>query len=310
MALSFHQFDLNLLRVFEALVSEAHVTRAAEKVFLSQSATSHALNRLRKQLDDPILVRCGNGLQPTPRALAMLGEVRDVLRRLEQTLAPPRAFDPATSKRVFTLAVTDYFEAVVLPDLMPALQQLAPGLVFNLEMIGPQASLARLESGEVDLVVGLDDSFRIPSHLQISPWREEEPVCLVGSQFDDLPAALDLSAYLALPHAVMLDQSDASTINIDSIDRWLEANKLKRRIVVQMINYLAAARTVANCRAVLTLPRQMAEMFCSWLPVRLLEAPDELPNWNMKLIQHPLYQQDGGIQWLLEQLRQPSSPPQ
>ena len=309
MPASFHQFDLNLLRVFEALVSEAHVTRAAEKVFLSQSATSHALNRLRSQLDDPILVRCGNGLQPTPRALAMLGEVREVLRKLEQTLAPPKVFNPATSKRVFTLAVTDYFEAVVLPDLMPALNQQAPGLVFNLEMIGPQASLERLENGDVDLVVGLDDSFKIPSHLLITNWRDEEPVCLVGEQFDDIPDQLDLNGYLALPHVVMVDQTDAKSISIDSVDRWLSSRKLKRQVVVQMINYLAAARMVANRKTVLTLPRQMAEMFSSWLPVRVVEAPDELPNWSMKLIQHPLYQQDTGIQWLLQQL-QPHLKPQ
>ncbi|WP_297004194.1 LysR family transcriptional regulator, partial [Thalassolituus sp. UBA6592] len=93
--MSLNHFDLNLLRVFEALVSEAHVTRAAEKLFLSQSATSHALNRLREQLGDPVLVRSGNGLQPTLRAAAMLPEVREILKRLEHTLTPPEAFDAA-----------------------------------------------------------------------------------------------------------------------------------------------------------------------------------------------------------------------
>ena len=196
--MSLHQFDLNLLPVFEALVSEAHVTRAAEKVFLSQSATSHALARLRKQLDDPILVRCGNGLQPTPRAQAMLGDVRELLGLLEQTLSPPPDFDPLTSERTFTLAVTDYVEAVVMPDLMPQLMQQAPHLTFNLEMIGPEASLEKLESGEVDLVVGQDHSFPVASHLQVQHWREEQPVCLVGQHLADIPEHIHLEQYLSL----------------------------------------------------------------------------------------------------------------
>ena len=103
-------FDLNLLRVFEALVSESHVTRASERLFLSQSATSHALNRLREQLNDPILIRCGSGLQPTPRALSMLADVRDILRRVDNTLNQPTEFDPTTSERHFTLAVTDFLK--------------------------------------------------------------------------------------------------------------------------------------------------------------------------------------------------------
>lgn len=302
--MSLHQFDLNLLPVFEALVTEAHVTRAAEKVFLSQSATSHALARLRKQLDDPILVRCGNGLQPTPRALAMLGDIRELLGLLEQTLTPPQTFDPATSDRTFTLAVTDYFETVVMPDLMPALMQQAPGLVFNLEMIGPEASLERLENGQVDLVVGLDHSFPVASHLLVQHWWEEKPVCLAGPALADVPDHLDLKQYLALQHVAMSDQIDINSNNINSsnIDRWLEARKLKRQTVAQMVNYLAAARIIAARPALLTLPRHMASMFCQWLPLRIIDAPTELPSWNMTIIRHPLYQQDTGIQWLMERL--------
>jgi DNA-binding transcriptional LysR family regulator len=299
LSMSLRQFDLNLLQVFAALVTEAHVTRAAEKVFLSQSATSHALNRLRQQLDDPILVRCGNGLQATPRALAMLPEVQDILQRLENTLTLPERFDPASSNRVFTLAVTDYFEAVVLPGMMPALQQAAPGIVIDLEMIGPHASLDRLDGGAVDLVIGLDDSVRVPSHLLRQHWMSEQLVCLVGNRFEQIPDHLSLGQYLQLPHVVMLDQTDTST---NGIDRWLAAQQLQRQRVAQMINYLAAARLVSQRMALLTLPRQMAQLFSQWLPVRIVAGPEDLPSWNMTLVQHPLRVRDNGLQWLIQQL--------
>lgn len=299
--MALNHFDLNLLQVFEALVTEAHVTRAAERLFLSQSATSHALNRLRNQLNDPVLVRCGNGLQPTPRAKAMLPEVRDILRRLEHTLTQPQAFDPASSQRTFRLAVTDYFEAVVLPDMMPALEQEAPGIVIDLQMIGPQASLDALESGDTDLVIGLDSSATLPPYLIRQHWLREHPACIVGKAFSDIPATLNLQHYLQLPHVVMLDQTDSST---SGVDRWLAGQNQQRRHCAQMINYFAAARYVSNKRALLTLPSRMARLLSQWLPVRMVEGPAGLPSWDMSLVMHPLQAQDQGVLWLAERMQQ------
>jgi DNA-binding transcriptional LysR family regulator len=293
-------FDLNLLRVFEALVSESHVTRASERLFLSQSATSHALNRLREQLHDPILIRCGAGLQPTPRALSMLSDVRDILRRVDNTLNQPAEFDPSTSERHFTLAVTDFFEAVMFPALMQQLADSAPGVVIDLEMIGPAASMQDLEDGRVDMVVGIDSSASLPAHLIREPWLSERPACLVGKQFDDIPDSLTLRQYLALPHVTMLDQTDSSTTGID---RWLAGRKQKRQHCAQMINYLAAARLVSQRRALLTLPQRMAELFCDWLPVTMVKAPSAIPSWDMSLVVHPLQQQDSGIRWLKENIK-------
>jgi len=297
--MSLRHFDLNLLQVFEALVSEAHVTRASERLCLSQSATSHALNRLRAQLDDAVLVRSGNGLQPTPRAQAMLPEVREILKRLEHTLTLPQAFVPASSERVFTLAVTDYFEAVILPDLMPALAQEAPGIIIDLQMIGPQASLAELENGSVDLVVGLDSSVSLPPYLIREPWLSEQPACLIGSRFNDIRGPLNLEQYLALPHVVMLDQTDSST---SGIDRWLAAQQKQRQRTAQMINYLAAARLISRQPALLTLPRRMAQLFSQWLPVQMIDGPAGLPSWDMSLVLHPLQAQDQGILWLKQRI--------
>ncbi|BBI54137.1 hypothetical protein HORIV_65580 [Vreelandella olivaria] len=115
---SLRHFDLNLLLVFEALMRERHVTRAAETLHLSQPALSHALKRLREALDDPLLVRTENGMQPTPRALALLPVVQQALGQLREGLAPPAMFLPGKSKRRFTLATTDYFEEVMYPPFL------------------------------------------------------------------------------------------------------------------------------------------------------------------------------------------------
>jgi len=131
--MNLRQFDLNLLIIFEALVSECHVSRAADKVFLSQSAMSHALNRLREQLGDPILVRTEQGLQPTPRARAMAPQVRSALQLLQQSITPIDTFDAATAKRTFTIASTDYFEAVIFPELLSYLLTIAPILKLKLK---------------------------------------------------------------------------------------------------------------------------------------------------------------------------------
>jgi DNA-binding transcriptional LysR family regulator len=101
-------FDLNLLLAFDVLMQERNVTRAAERMFVTQSAMSHTLHRLRQQLDDPLLVKTPNGMQPTDRALALVEPVRNLLREMERLLEPPQAFDPASSQRRFTLAATDY----------------------------------------------------------------------------------------------------------------------------------------------------------------------------------------------------------
>ncbi|HEY5717753.1 MAG TPA: LysR family transcriptional regulator [Motiliproteus sp.] len=294
------RLDLNLLLIFEALLSERHVTRAAEKVHLSQSAMSHALNRLREQLDDPILVRTERGMQPTARALAMLPAVREALQLLERTLALPEPFDPACSERTFVLAATDYFEAVVLPEVMGFLQRVAPAIRIEVELIDQHGSEARLASQAVDLVVGLDATHKPLAHLLCEPWLDEASVCLVGQNNYRVAGELALDTYLDLPHVACVDRHGALTTGVDS---WLAEQGLARRILCQNLNYTAAARIVAKSEAVLTLPRQMALLFCQMLPVRLVNPPAGIPPVAMSLISHPLYADTPAIRWLREQVQ-------
>lgn len=296
---SLRNLDLNLLTVFDALLTECHVTRAAEKVHLSQSATSHALNRLREQLDDPILVRTDRGMQPTPRALAMLPAVRQALKLVERTVAPPETFVPAHSDRTFVIASTDYFEAVVLPDLVAHFEQVAPGVRIEIELISDRLSERRLESHAVDLVVGLDAIEEVPSHLIKQHWIRESQVCVVGADNTRVGEQLSLDQYVELPHVVFADLIGGVT---SGVDRWLETQDRQRRYISRNLSYIAAARIVAKTDAVITLPLQMARLFSQMLPVRIVTPPPGMPALEMTLISHPFFAKHPSTCWLKEQV--------
>lgn len=296
---SLRHFDLNLLLVFETLMRERHVTRAAEKLYLSQPALSHALKRLRESVDDPLFIRTEKGMQPTPRALALLPAVQQALALLREGLAPPAEFSPANSTRRFTLATTDYFEEVMYPPFLSQLLAYVPGISFSIELITPDVLSEGLEQRHVDMVVGLDSQRTLPSGVIQTPWMDEELVCLAASHNSRVGNALDIAQFAREPHVELADISGLRPSNIDSC---LEQHGLTRRVISKNLNYIAAARVVALTEAIMTLPRQMAERFVAMLPVRLVEPPKELPTLKMTLIQHALYANDPDNAWLYEAL--------
>lgn len=296
---SLRHFDLNLLLVFEALMRERHVTRAAERLFLSQPALSHALKRLREALKDPLFIRTEHGMQPTPRAQALQPVVQQALALLRAGLAPPAMFSPANSTRRFTLATTDYFEEVMYPSFLSQLLTYAPGISFSIELITPDVLREGLEQRQVDMVVGLDRQGELPSGVVQSPWMDEELVCLAANHNDRVGEALDIAQFAREGHVELADISGLLPSNIDSC---LVQHGLTRRVISKNLNYIAAARVVALTEAIMTLPRQMAERFVAMLPVRLVEPPKELPALKMTLIQHSLYASEPANAWLFEVL--------
>jgi len=296
---SLQQFDLNLLLILDALISECHVSRAAQRMHLSQSAMSHALNRLRRQLDDPILVRCGNGLQPTPRASEMLSQVRHIIRLLEQTLSPNTPFVAATSQRKFTIACTDYFEVEYFPKLLQQLQCIAPNVVIEIEMIMVQTISHRLQNQAVDLVIGIDSSHKLPSHLIKQHWRSQPLSCLIGKGNKLLSHELTLAQYCAGDHVAFLDATESSS---NMVDDWLAQQQLSRRHIARVVNYMAAARAICVTDAIMTLPVDMANSFCQMLPVAQITPPANMPNIEMDIVHHPLFSADEGLTWLISQI--------
>ncbi len=172
-------FDLNLLVAFDLLMQEQNVSRAAERMFVSQSAMSHILQRLRQQLDDPLLVKTPSGMKPTDRALALIDPVRVVLRDVERLLRREE-FDPAKSLRRFVIAATDYMELLVLPALVERIARKAPNVDIHVKRTEPPFPESELEHNDLDVVLGFEAILKPASYLISEKLFDDRMTCLVS----------------------------------------------------------------------------------------------------------------------------------
>ncbi|MEN0106379.1 MAG: LysR family transcriptional regulator, partial [Pseudomonas sp.] len=218
-------FDLNLLRVLDALLRECNVSRAAERLSLSQPAVSNALNRLRVLLDDPLLVRVGRAMQPTPRAQALAGPIHAALQQIEQSLSAGEVFDPARSKQHFKIAITDYVELICMPRLLEQLSQLAPGIRIDIHHLSPTLPSDALDKGELDLVLGRFED--IPARFARRHWMSETLQLAVRKNHPLLSGAgpLDLPTFLVLRHLWVHGGQTRGMV-----DQWLGEQGLSRTI--------------------------------------------------------------------------------
>ena len=178
------QFDLNLLRALDALLHERNVTRAAERLHVTQQAMSGALRRLREHFDDPLLLRIGRGFEPTPQAAALIGPVRDALLRIERALQIRPTFEAASSERRFAIAMSDYAAITLLPAVMARLSVEAPNLVLDVKLID-SATIDEIERGDLDLCLLPSDwtLFRDwrPRDVRSAPLYGDDFVCVAGA---------------------------------------------------------------------------------------------------------------------------------
>ena len=288
-------FDLNLLRVLDALLRECNVSRAAERLSLSQPAVSNALNRLRVLLDDPLLVRVGRSMQPTPRAQALAGPIRAALQQIEQSLSAGEVFDPARSKQRFSIAVTDYVELICMPRLIEQLSRLAPGIRIEIHHLSPTLPSEALDKGELDLVLGRFEE--IPGRFARRHWMSETLLLAVREDHPLLAGELDLDSFLALRHLWVHGGQTRGMV-----DQWLGEQGLSRTITYTTPNYLQAAHIVASSELAAVLPSQLAQHFAALLPLRLHELPMPLGPFHLEVVHLSQRARDPALQWLVEQI--------
>jgi DNA-binding transcriptional LysR family regulator len=191
--------DLNLLRVFDTLMELRSVTRAADRLGLTQSAVSHALGRLRLALGDPLLVRGPQGLQPTARASQMAGGVREGLRRIGQTLAPSQEVGRDATRR-FTIAAGPYFCALLVPLLVARVRAEAPGVTFRIVPVGEQL-VAALDHGAVDIAFGT--FARAPGRFVVEPLFDDALVWIAAADSPEIGRPFDIDRIAALPRVAI-----------------------------------------------------------------------------------------------------------
>lgn len=287
--------DLNLLRLLDALLTEGSVSRAAERIGVSQSAASHALQRLREHLGDPILLRAARGMVLTERARQMREPLRHALAELSRAIAPP-SFSPAAEKRVFQLIAADYAQCLLLPPLLSRLAEEAPGVGL---MVLPFTDTIERDlsedRGELALVVQYEEQ----PGLRVQAVLRERFVCAVRRDHPQAEAAATLDGYLQLKHVRVAPRGRQGSL----VDALLDSSGRSRQISVSVPSFLAAPYLVASTDLVATLPERLALQLQQWLPLRLFEPPLPLPGFALSMLWDERLENDPSHRWLRELIR-------
>ena len=287
--------DVALLRTFDALLTERHVTRAALRLGMTQSAASHALGRLRRLFDDPLFVRAPRGVVPTERAEALGPEVRRVLEQLDLLTKVRGPFDPAQLRRRFVLGGVDFAEMIFLPKLVPLLAAEAPGvdLVFRLVTILREEELER---DGLDLVVGV---FRdAPPRLVTTKLFDEQFVSLFRKGHPALRKPLTAARWAALQHLMVSPRGEGGGI----VDDMLAKRGLSRRVVVRTATFLTAPLIVESSDLVTTLPRRVAQTMAVGRELVMRPPPIAVPSFTVSLAFHERSRHDPAHAWLRKKL--------
>lgn len=303
MKLNVQRLDLNLLRVFDALMQEQNLSRAAVRLNLSQPAVSNALARLRRHLDEPLFIRTARGMQPTSRALSLHVAVRQALHLLQQGLDPAAAFEPAAAQQLFTLSMNDYAQARLLPALSRRLQQVAPGVRLAVRSDSADAIAAWLGAGMLDLAV--DYLYFDSPDLCYQPLLEEQLVVIGRRDHPAFAPELSLEAYQACQHVAIPDRGGRGS----PLEIVLGSAKVQRHVQVFVPNYLSIPLIVAQSDLLGTVPRYLAEHFCALLPIRIASLPLLAAPVQVSLIWHRQQQQAPGLQWLRREIAAIASAP-
>lgn len=292
----YQRIDLNLLSALDALLTERNVTRAAERMHMTQSAMSGVLSRLRDYFEDPLLVQVGRVMQLTPRAESLIEPVRDIILQVDATLGVKPEFEPAEARRHFRIIASDYVSQVLLTEVLRRIAKAAPHLTFDVRPT--YAGMAEdLDKGRVDFLV-------TPAHLALSDHPQEllfeDTYHIIAcQQHASLGKRISVDDYRALGHVVY--QEDQG--NNPWFEQWY-ANQhgRSRRIEVVAHGFLLMPRFVIGTERIATIQTRLAHQFVQSMPLRLLEPPFETPRLTEVLQWHRYRDDDPGVRWVREQV--------
>lgn len=293
----FNRLDLNLLVALDALLTERSITKAAERLNLSPSATSNALARLREYFDDELLVQVGRRMEPTPRAEGLHEAVRDVLVRVDSTIAMQPAFDPTRTDRAFRIFVSDYTQMVFAPHLLALASQERCSARFDFlpQVTNPQRSLER---GEADLLI-IPRGFLSPDHPEEVLYTEEF-VCVVWRDGPLARGELSFERYLAAGHVLMQPPGGAG----DSFEAWfVKRYGVTRRVAVTSYGFASLPALVVGTDLIATVHARLARVLSAAWPIEIRTPPLPITAMEQGVQWHKYRSQDPGLVWLRGLLR-------
>ncbi len=290
-------FDLNLLKVLHALLTERHVTRAAERLGRSQPAVSNALQRLRQSLGDDLLVRSPNGLALTPRAQLLQQPLRDLLALVDDTVLGPSPFDPATTDGVFRVALPDRLTIAIVPPLFERLHRAAPRLALQIVTADRDHAVELLNADAIDAFVGwVDDP---PQHLHSEFLLDEAPFCVMRRGHPlTRRKRFTIAALLSYPHLAVSAAGGRTQI----FDDRLAQHGLARHAQVILTSFTAVPHILRGSDMVGVFTRFAAEAFLPGDGLIKRPLPLDVGNITTSLIWHARYERDPRHAWLRAQI--------
>lgn len=285
-------YDLNLMRAFVALYGERNVTRAAALMNISQPAMSGLLAKLRELFNDPLFVRDKRGIQPTEKSDQLFPQLQQALLALDNLVQAQTGFNPATANRKFELSVNDYFEFIVLPNLMQRLRQIAPGIQLITSPFSQTLSESGILNGQADIAFG-----RIvtpPDNIVVRPALEDGLQCLVALDHPCGKRRMQQKDYERYPHVQVRPHNNLRT----GVFQQLGEKGLSRQIACTVSHFLAVPSLLIDSECIATLPTRVCQLLTKYYPVRQVAPPVALAPFPFHLAWHARHQKDAAHKWL------------
>lgn len=294
--------DLNLLVVFRAIWDHRNVSRAAEALGVSQPTVSHALRTLREHFNDRLFVRCAGGVMPTPLAQSLSNRIAQALASLEQGLEMRDQFDARTSRKRFTIVMTDIATAIILPRIIDICREEAPFISFQAIELPTESVLSTLREGTADLAVEFNPALH--TSLLHKPLFKSEYVCIVSAKHPRIGRRLSRSDFMRERHAV----AQAQGTGHHAVESTLQRLGLVHQIGARVPHFLALPFIITSSDMIATIPRPLAEVMLGVAPVKIFPTPVRLPKLTIDLLWHERLHDDMAARWLRELLPRAMKP--
>lgn len=288
--------DLNLYRVLDAIYREGSISRAALSLNLTQPAVSHALGRLRDVYADQLFIRSGKRMMPTPLTHAIIQPVRDALAALQQTLAAPAQFDPATNRKQIVLGMRDIVETVLVPQLLPVLEREAPLTRIASARVARRDMESELGNGRLDLA--FDVLLPVGVSIRHCKLMESRFVVVSRKRHPLLRGGMTLERYLQLRHVVVSSRRSGPTVE----DFELSRLGMHREIGMRCQNFFVAWRSVAQSNMLLTVPESLTRHSGFDPELKIWPMPAALPDLAVHMYWHESLEDDPANRWLREKI--------
>lgn len=282
--------DARMLVLFDEIYRTQSMTRAAVRLNLSQPTASIWLAKLRRDWHDPLFVRTSAGMQPTPRADALIGPAREALGLLRRLSGDEPVFDPAAARRNFRICMTDASHITLLPRLLAHMRAVGPSLRLDVAPISA-ATAHMLETGEADLALGFIPGLEAGFHEQ--RLYLQDFVCLVNARHPRIGAVFTARAYKDEAHIGIL-----SSTSYPMLQSSLKSQGIERRVLLELPGFLGLAAIVSATDLIATVPRTIGEAVAQMGPIKVFACPVKVPTLTVKQYWHARYHHDPGVRWL------------